>query len=161
MASSMALSLPGPVSWAVKQPDAGSKARLLSAAAAQQQRGCHTERSCHRNLWQARTACAARGATFTAARSVTFTLAVGLAAATAFARTALPAGLRALSRHASPELYQLTLIAFCLLCGWLSGYMARPPRAPRALFHTRACARRAARRSCIAGPGPDNALLAL
>ncbi|KAK9833979.1 hypothetical protein WJX81_000500 [Elliptochloris bilobata] len=54
---------------------------------------------------------------------VTFTLAVGLAAAMAVARTALPPALRVLSRHASPELYQLTLIAFCLLCGWLSGFM--------------------------------------
>ena len=97
-----------------------------------------------------------------AARSVTFTLAIGLAAAMAFARTALPAGLRALSRHASPELYQLTLIAFCLLCGWLSGYMASPPRAPRALPHQGLRATRCPP-SCIAGvgPGPDDVLRAL
>lgn len=58
-------------------------------------------------------------------RSVTFTLAAGLALATIVARTVLPPALRTLSRHASPELYQLTLIAFCLMCGWLSGFVVR------------------------------------
>ena len=56
---------------------------------------------------------------------MTFTLAAGLALAVIVARTALPPALRTLSRHASPELYQLTLIAFCLMCGWLSGFMVR------------------------------------
>ena len=56
---------------------------------------------------------------------VTFTLAAGLVIAMMVARSVLPPALRALSRHASPELYQLTLIAFCLLCGWLSGFMVR------------------------------------
>lgn len=56
---------------------------------------------------------------------VTFTLAAGLVIAMMVARSVLPPALRVLSRHASPELYQLTLIAFCLLCGWLSGFMVR------------------------------------
>ncbi len=158
VASSMALSLPVPVSWAVKQADAGFQGTTSSAATVQQQRGVpsrahppwertgkHIQHKLHAARWS-----------FTAARSVTFTLAIGLAAAMAFARTALPAGLRALSRHASPELYQLTLIAFCLLCGWLSGYMARPPGPARntlsILLHSRARAGQCAARAYRAGP---------
>ena len=63
---------------------------------------------------------------------MTFTLAVGLVMAMVVARSVLPPALRVLSRHASPELYQLTLIAFCLLCGWLSGFMVRRSAPPPA-----------------------------
>ena len=49
------------------------------------------------------------------------------------ARTVLPPAMRILAKYASAELYQLTIIAFCLVCGWLTGYLVRhqaPPRSP-------------------------------
>ena len=39
------------------------------------------------------------------------------------ARMLLPHAMRLLARYASAELYQLTIISFCLVCGWISGYM--------------------------------------
>ena len=54
---------------------------------------------------------------------VTVTLAVSVAAAMLIARTLLPAAVRMLAKHASPELYQLTAIAFCLIAGWISGHL--------------------------------------
>lgn len=41
------------------------------------------------------------------------------------ARILLPPAMRALSRFASAELYQLSIIAFCLVCGWVTGYLVR------------------------------------
>ena len=76
---------------------------------------------------------------------MTFTLAAGLVMAMVVARMALPPALRVLSRHASPELYQLTLIAFCLLCGWLSGFMVRDRASPS---HRRSCMCWSRRSSC-------------
>ena len=48
----------------------------------------------------------------------------------AIARTILPRAFRALARYASPELFQLATIAFCLVCGWATGRMVRhfPPK---------------------------------
>ena len=47
----------------------------------------------------------------------------GLVVAVVTARTVLPVAVRLLAKHATPELYQLTVVAFCLCSGWLSGYM--------------------------------------
>ncbi len=38
-------------------------------------------------------------------------------------RTLLPPSVRFLAKHASAELFQLTIIAFCLVSGLISGYM--------------------------------------
>jgi hypothetical protein len=51
----------------------------------------------------------------------------GLLVAVVAARTVLPVAVRVLAKHATPELYQLTVVAFCLCSGWLSGYMVSSP----------------------------------
>lgn len=58
----------------------------------------------------------------------------GLLVAVLTARTVLPLGVRLLAKHATPELYQLTVVAFCLCSGWLSGYMVRAKLASFALL---------------------------
>lgn len=50
---------------------------------------------------------------------------VSVAVAVLLARTLLQSAARALAKHASAELYQLTVIAFCLVGAWISGYMVR------------------------------------
>ena len=52
----------------------------------------------------------------------------GLVVAVITARTVLPLAVRLMAKHATPELYQLTVVAFCLCSGWLSGYMVRNRR---------------------------------
>ena len=52
----------------------------------------------------------------------------GLVVAVITARTVLPLAVRLMAKHATPELYQLTVVAFCLCSGWLSGYMVRSCR---------------------------------
>lgn len=47
------------------------------------------------------------------------------------ARIMLPPAMRALAKYASAELYQLTIIAFCLVCGWMTGYLVRPLLGPQ------------------------------
>ncbi len=54
---------------------------------------------------------------------VAVSLGSGLLVAVIAARTVLPVAVRMLAKHATPELYQLTVVAFCLCSGWLSGYM--------------------------------------
>lgn len=54
---------------------------------------------------------------------VTVTLAVAVGVALLIARTLLSAAVRTLAKHASPELYQLTAIAFCLAAGWIFGHL--------------------------------------
>ena len=56
---------------------------------------------------------------------VSVTLAVAVAAAMLIARTLLPVAVRLLAKHASAELYQLTVIAFCLIAGWIFGHLVR------------------------------------
>ena len=50
-------------------------------------------------------------------------LGTGLLVAVLIARLLLPRAARALAKHASTELYQLTIVSFCLCSGWVSGYM--------------------------------------
>ncbi len=52
-------------------------------------------------------------------------LGVSLAVAVAFARTVLPRAARLLAAHATDELYQLTVIAFCLVGSWISGRLVK------------------------------------
>jgi hypothetical protein len=52
-------------------------------------------------------------------------LGLSLAVAVAFARTVLPRAVRQLALHATDELYQLTIIAWCLLGSWISGRLVR------------------------------------
>ncbi|CAK0783762.1 hypothetical protein CVIRNUC_006962 [Coccomyxa viridis] len=54
---------------------------------------------------------------------VAVSLGSGLVVAVITARTVLPLAVRLMAKHATPELYQLTVLAFCLCSGWLSGYM--------------------------------------
>mmetsp|Transcript_4045 Transcript_4045/g.11724 ORF Transcript_4045/g.11724 Transcript_4045/m.11724 type:complete len:673 (-) Transcript_4045:1075-3093(-) len=54
---------------------------------------------------------------------VVVSLAAMIAAAVALTRTVLPAGARLLAKHATDELYQLTIIAFCLVGSFVSGYL--------------------------------------
>ncbi|CAL8461875.1 g1406 [Coccomyxa elongata] len=54
---------------------------------------------------------------------VTLSLGSGILVAVLVARMVLPPAVRLLAKHASTELYQLTLISFCLCSSWLSGYM--------------------------------------
>ena len=58
---------------------------------------------------------------------VAVSLGSGLLVAVVAARTVLPVAVRVLAKHATPELYQLTVVAFCLCSGWLSGYMVSRP----------------------------------
>ena len=58
---------------------------------------------------------------------VTCKMLVSVAAAVLLARTLLQSGARAVAKHATDELYQLTIIAFCLVGAWISGYLVRPP----------------------------------
>ena len=60
-------------------------------------------------------------------RRVAVSLGSGLVVAVITARTVLPLAVRLMAKHATPELYQLTVVAFCLCSGWLSGYMVRSP----------------------------------
>lgn len=53
------------------------------------------------------------------------TLFVTMACAMGLARTLLPTAVRLLSKHASSELYQLAIIAFCLVAGWITGHLVR------------------------------------
>ena len=52
-------------------------------------------------------------------------LGVSLAVAITVARTVLPGAARMLARYATDELYQLTVIAFCLVGSWISGHLVR------------------------------------
>lgn len=54
---------------------------------------------------------------------VTVTLGGCLAAAMALTRSVLPRSLRFLATHSSAELFQLTVLAFCLVSAWISGYL--------------------------------------
>ncbi len=56
---------------------------------------------------------------------VALSLGSGIVIAVLTARTVLPVAVRLLAKHATPELYQLTVVAFCLCSGWVSGYMVR------------------------------------
>ena len=58
-------------------------------------------------------------------RRVALSLGSGIVIAVLTARTVLPVAVRLLAKHATPELYQLTVVAFCLCSGWVSGYMVR------------------------------------
>ena len=65
------------------------------------------------------------------ASRVTASIGAMVAVSMLIARTVLPPAMRVLAKYASGELYQLTIIAFCLVCGWLTGYLVRhlaPPR---------------------------------
>ncbi len=70
---------------------------------------------------------------------MTLSLGSGLLVAVVVARAVLPRAVRLLARHASTELYQLTIIAFCLASGWVSGYMVcmRSPPACCCGHHSR------------------------
>ncbi len=54
---------------------------------------------------------------------VTVTLGGCLLAAMALTRSVLPRSLRFLATHSSAELFQLTVLAFCLVSAWISGYL--------------------------------------
>ena len=54
---------------------------------------------------------------------VTVTLGGCLLAAMALTRSVLPRSLRFLATHSSAELVQLTVLAFCLVSAWISGYL--------------------------------------
>ena len=56
---------------------------------------------------------------------VVVSLGLSLAVAVAFARTVLPRAVRQLALHATDELYQLTIIAWCLVGSWISGRLVR------------------------------------
>lgn len=56
-------------------------------------------------------------------RRVVLSLCAMMAVAVALVRTVLPAGARLLAKHATDELYQLTIIAFCLVGSFVSGYL--------------------------------------
>ena len=49
-----------------------------------------------------------------------------LLVATTISRTVLPAGMRLLAKSASSELFQLIIIAFCLVLSWITGYLVSP-----------------------------------
>ena len=50
-----------------------------------------------------------------------------LAVAIALTRSVLPRSLRFLASHSSAELFQLTVLAFCLVSAWISGYLVSSP----------------------------------
>ena len=52
---------------------------------------------------------------------------LSVTAAVVLARTLLQGAARMLAKHATDELYQLTVIAFCLVGAWISGYLVRTP----------------------------------
>lgn len=56
---------------------------------------------------------------------VVMSLSIALTVAVTFARTVLPRAVRLLALHATDELYQLTIIAFCLVGSWISGHLVR------------------------------------
>lgn len=56
---------------------------------------------------------------------MTVTLGGCLVAAVAVTRSILPRSLRFLASHSSSELFQLTVLAFCLVSAWISGYLVR------------------------------------
>ncbi len=59
----------------------------------------------------------------TTVRRVSTSLGSLLLVATAISRTVLPAGMRLLAKSASSELFQLIIIAFCLVLSWITGYL--------------------------------------
>lgn len=56
---------------------------------------------------------------------VVMSLGIFVTVAVTFARTVLPRAVRLLALHATDELYQLTIIAFCLVGSWISGRLVR------------------------------------
>ena len=58
-------------------------------------------------------------------RRVTIKMVLSVTAAVLVARTLLQGAARMLAKHATDELYQLTVIAFCLVGAWISGYLVR------------------------------------
>ncbi len=56
---------------------------------------------------------------------VTIKMVVSVTVAVLVARTLLQGAARMLAKHATDELYQLTVIAFCLVGAWISGYLVR------------------------------------
>jgi hypothetical protein len=60
---------------------------------------------------------------------VTIKMVLSVTAAVLVARTLLQGAARTLAKHATDELYQLTVIAFCLVGAWISGYLVRAPTA--------------------------------
>ena len=56
-------------------------------------------------------------------RRVTVKMVLSVTAAVLLARTLLQGAARTLAKHATDELYQLTVIAFCLVGAWISGYL--------------------------------------
>lgn len=54
---------------------------------------------------------------------MTLTLGGCLAVAVALTRSVLPRSLRFLANNSSAELFQLTVLAFCLVNAWISGYL--------------------------------------
>jgi predicted Kef-type K+ transport protein len=63
---------------------------------------------------------------------VLLSLAATVAAAIAIARTVLPSMAKMLAKHATTELFQLTLIAFCLVGSFISGRLvSTQPTTPR------------------------------
>lgn len=57
---------------------------------------------------------------------MTLTLGSCLAVAVALTRSVLPRSLRFLATNSSAELFQLTVLAFCLVNAWISGYLVSP-----------------------------------
>ena len=56
---------------------------------------------------------------------VTIKMVLSVTVAVLVARTLLQSAARTLAKHATDELYQLTVIAFCLVGAWISGYLVR------------------------------------
>ncbi len=56
---------------------------------------------------------------------VTIKMVLSVTVAVVVARTLLQGAARMLAKHATDELYQLTVIAFCLVGAWISGYLVR------------------------------------
>ena len=56
---------------------------------------------------------------------VTIKMVLSVTVAVLVARTLLQGAARMLAKHATDELYQLTVIAFCLVGAWISGYLVR------------------------------------
>ena len=52
-------------------------------------------------------------------------MSLGLAVAVAMlvARTVLPRAVNMLARGTSAELYQISVLAWCLVCGWIFGHL--------------------------------------
>ena len=50
-------------------------------------------------------------------------LGLAIAVAILLARTVLPRAVNMLAKGTSAELYQLSVLAFCLVCGWIFGHL--------------------------------------